>query len=127
MIRNILSLNHASFIVEDVEKSLGFYRDILGLEQVERPDLGFPGAWLQLGIQQIHLLELDNPDPKEGRPVHGGRDRHIALNAMALAPIQEALDKAGIVYTMSVSGRRALFCRDFDANTVEIIERPAQS
>jgi len=124
MIRNILSLNHASFIVEDVEKSLGLYRDILGLEQVERPDLGFPGAWLQLGIQQIHLLELDNPDPKEGRPVHGGRDRHIALNAMALAPIQEALDKAGIVYTMSVSGRRALFCRDFDANTVEIIERP---
>ena len=127
MIRNILSLNHASFIVEDVEKSLGFYRDILGLEQVERPDLGFPGAWLQLGIQQIHLRELDNPDPKEGRPVHGGRDRHIALNALALAPIQEALDKAGIVYTMSVSGRRALFCRDFDANTVEIIERPAQS
>ena len=127
MIRNILSLNHASFIVEDVEKSLGLYRDILGLEQVERPDLGFPGAWLQLGIQQIHLLELDNPDPKEGRPVHGGRDRHIALNALALAPIQEALDKAGIVYTMSVSGRRALFCRDFDANTVEIIERPAQS
>ena len=126
MIRNILSLNHASFIVEDIEKSLGFYRDILGLEQVERPDLGFPGAWLQLGIQQIHLLELDNPDPKEGRPVHGGRDRHIALNALALAPIQVALDKAGIVYTMSVSGRRALFCRDFDANTVEIIERPAE-
>ncbi len=127
MIRNILSLNHASFIVEDVEKSLGFYRDILGLEQVERPDLGFPGAWLQLGTQQIHLLELDNPDPKEGRPVHGGRDRHIALNALALAPLQEALEKAGIVYTMSVSGRRALFCRDYDANTVEIIERPAQS
>ncbi len=121
---NILSLNHASFIVADTEKSLGFYRDILGLKQIERPDLGFPGAWLQLGIQQIHLLELDNPDPKEGRPVHGGRDRHIALNALSLAPIQEALDKSGIVYTMSISGRRALFCRDYDANTVEIIEQP---
>ena len=121
---NILSLNHASFIVADTEKSLGFYRDILGLKQIERPDLGFPGAWLQLGIQQIHLLELDNPDPKEGRPVHGGRDRHIALNALSLAPIQEALDKSGIVYTMSISGRRALFCRDYDANTVEIIEKP---
>ena len=79
---------------------------------------------MQLGIQQIHLLELDNPDPKEGRPVHGGRDRHIALNALSLAPIQEALDKSGIVYTMSISGRRALFCRDYDANTVEIIEQP---
>ena len=36
---------------------------ILGLQQIDRPDLGFPGAWLQLGAQQIHLLELDNPDP----------------------------------------------------------------
>ena len=121
---NILSLNHASFIVADTEKALGFYRDILGLKQIDRPDLGFPGALLQLGTQQIHLLELDNPDPKEGRPVHGGRDRHIALNALALAPIQEALDKSGVVYTMSISGRRALFCRDYDANTVEIIEQP---
>ena len=51
---NIVSLNHASFIVTNTEVSLGFYRDILGLQQVDRPDLGFPGAWLQLGTQQIH-------------------------------------------------------------------------
>jgi glyoxylase I family protein len=121
---NILSLNHASFIVADTEVSLGFYRDVLGLQLLERPDMGFPGAWLKLGSQQIHLLELQNPDPIYGRPQHGGRDRHIALNALALAPIQEALDKAGIVYTMSISGRRALFCRDFDGNTVEVIELP---
>jgi glyoxylase I family protein len=119
---NIVSLNHASFIVTNTEVSLGFYRDILGLQQVDRPDLGFPGAWLQLGTQQIHLLELNNPDPTTGRPTHGGRDRHIALNALALAPVQEALTKAGIVYTMSISGRRAMFCRDFDGNTVELIE-----
>ena len=119
---NIVSLNHASFIVTNTEISLGFYRDILGLQQVDRPDLGFPGAWLQLGTQQIHLLELNNPDPTTGRPTHGGRDRHIALNALALAPVQEALTKAGIVYTMSISGRRAMFCRDFDGNTVELIE-----
>ena len=121
---NILSLNHASFIVADTEVSLGFYRDVLGLQLLERPDMGFPGAWLKLGSQQIHLLELQNPDPINGRPQHGGRDRHIALNALALAPIQEALDKSGIVYTMSISGRRALFCRDFDGNTVEVIELP---
>ena len=122
MLSNIVSLNHASFIETNTEVSLGFYRDILGLQQVDRPDLGFPGAWLQLGTQQIHLLELNNPDPTTGRPTHGGRDRHIALNALALAPVQEALTKAGIVYTMSISGRRAMFCRDFDGNTVELIE-----
>jgi glyoxylase I family protein len=120
---NIFSLHHASLIVASTELSLVFYCDILGLQQVDRPDLGFPGAWLQLGDQQIHLLELENPDPITGRPEHGGRDRHIALNALALAPVQDALNKAGIVYTMSKSGRRALFCRDPDGNAVEIIER----
>ena len=123
MSTNIFSLNHASFIVANLDVSLVFYCNILGLQQVDRPDLGFPGAWFQLGSQQIHLLELENPDPVTGRPEHGGRDRHVALNALSLTPIQDALKKAGIVYTMSISGRRALFCRDPDGNTVEVIEQ----
>jgi glyoxylase I family protein len=123
MSTNIFSLNHASLIVANTDKSLVFYCEVLGLQQVDRPDLGFPGAWLQLGDQQIHLLELDNPDPITGRPEHGGRDRHVALNALALTPVQDALYRAGIFYTMSISGRRALFCRDPDGNAIEIIER----
>ncbi|UOA07984.1 VOC family protein [Methylobacter sp. S3L5C] len=123
MSTNILSLNHASFIVADLDISLVFYCKVLDLQQVDRPDLGFPGAWFQLGAQQIHLLQLQNPDPIKGRPEHGGRDRHVALNALALKPIQDALKKAGIIYTMSISGRKALFCRDPDGNTVEIIEQ----
>jgi glyoxylase I family protein len=123
MSTNIHSLHHASLIVADTGLALAFYRDVLGLQQIDRPDLGFPGAWLQLGAQQIHLLELENPDPTTGRPEHGGRDRHFALNAFALAPVQEALNKAGIVYTMSKSGRRALFCRDPDGNAIEVIEQ----
>lgn len=117
------TLNHASLIVSDLDASLTFYCDALGLQQVDRPDLGFPGAWFQLGDQQIHLLELENPDPTTGRPVHGGRDRHVALNVEALAPVKDILDKKGIVYTMSISGRKALFCRDPDGNAIEIIER----
>ena len=123
MSTNIISLHHSSLIVSNINKSLAFYRDTLGLQQVERPDLGFPGAWFQLGSQQIHLLELENPDPTTGRPEHGGRDRHVALNAVSLTPVQDALNKAGITYTMSKSGRRALFCRDPDGNAVEIIEK----
>ena len=123
MSKNIYSINHSSLIVANLDRSLVFYSEILGLQQVERPDLGFPGAWFQLGEQQIHLLELENPDPTTGRPEHGGRDRHVALNALALAPIQDTLNKAGIAYTMSKSGRRALFCRDPDGNAIEIIER----
>lgn len=120
-----LTLHHASLIVSDTEQSLKLYRDILGMQTTERPDLPFPGAWLQLGDQQIHLLELDNPDPITGRPVHGGRDRHVAMHCTSVDALREALDEADMVYTMSISGRKALFCRDRDGNALEFIERPA--
>jgi glyoxylase I family protein len=118
------TLHHASLIVADTAASLAFYCDVIGLQQTDRPDLGFPGAWLQLGDQQIHLLELENPDPVTGRPEHGGRDRHIALSVQELGPIREVLDKTGTAYTLSKSGRKALFCRDPDGNALEILQRP---
>lgn len=118
-----LALHHVSLIVADTQKSLKFYTDILGLKQTERPPLDFPGAWFQLGDQQIHILQLDNPDPTTGRPKHGGRDRHVAFTASNLEAVKETLEQAGIFYSMSKSGRRALFCRDPDGNGIEIIER----
>lgn len=122
----VSEIHHASLIVADTSRSLAFYRDILGLSPLtERPDLGFPGAWLAVGRGQIHLLELPNPDPTQGRPAHGGRDRHLALLAPDLAPLRARLDDAGIPYTQSRSGRRAIFCRDPDGNALELIELPS--
>lgn len=120
-----LTLHHASLIVSDTEQSLLFYRDILGMQPTERPNLPFPGAWLQLGEQQVHLLELENPDPTSGRPAHGGRDRHVAMHCDNVDALREAFDRQNIAYTMSISGRRALFCRDRDGNALEFIERPS--
>lgn len=119
---DILGIHHASLLVADTARALGFYRDLLGLEvMVERPDLGFPGAWLQVGSQQIHLLELPNPDPLNGRPAHGGRDRHLALYVRDLETLANRLEAAGIPFTRSRSGRAALFCRDPDANALEFL------
>jgi glyoxylase I family protein len=116
-------LHHASLIVADTERALAFYEGVLGLQRdAARPDLGFPGAWLRVGSRQIHLLELDNPDPTHGRPAHGGRDRHIALTVTDLDALAQALDAAGVAYSRSRSGRRALFCRDPDGNALEFIE-----
>lgn len=119
-----LTIHHASLIVSDTEKSLPFYRDVLGMQPTERPDLPFPGAWLQIGEQQIHLLELENPDPTTGRPAHGGRDRHVALHCSNVDALREELENNEIPYTLSISGRKALFCRDRDGNALEFIERP---
>jgi len=120
----VLGLHHSSIIVSSTGQSLSFYHDLLGLEvDNSRPDIGYPGAWLIVGQQQIHLLELPNPDPVENRPEHGGRDRHTALLVDDLQPIVDKLENAGIVYTLSKSGRKALFCRDPDANAIEMIEK----
>jgi glyoxylase I family protein len=115
---------HAGVVVEDTARSLEFYQGVLGLElDTTRPDLGYPGAWLRVGHQQIHLLQLANPDPVTGRPAHGGRDRHLALSVSAIDELRHALDAAEIVYTQSKSGRKALFCRDPDGNALEFIEQ----
>jgi len=120
---NIMRFHHASLIVTDTEQALGFYRDLLALSVVpDRPDLGYPGAWLDLGSgQQLHLLELENPDSVDGRPEHGGRDRHLAFHVKSLNLIENKLIDAGISFTKSRSGRAALFCRDPDGNALEFI------
>ncbi len=119
----VTAFHHASLIVSNTQKALGFYVDLLGLElDGSRPDLGYPGAWLSIGHQQIHLLELPNPDPLQGRPAHGGRDRHLAFHVEDLMALSEKLELSGISYTMSRSGRKALFCRDPDQNALEFIE-----
>ena len=117
---------HASVLVYRLETSLAFYCGVLGMAvEKTRPDLGYPGAWLRVGAQQIHLLELPNPDPVSDRPAHVGRDRHTAIQVRRLDPLRDALARAGIAYTLSRSGRRALFCRDPDGNGLEFIETPS--
>jgi glyoxylase I family protein len=115
---------HAGLLVKETARSLEFYRDVLRLEiDTARPNLGYPGAWLRVGRQQIHLMELPDPDAATGRPTHGGRDRHIALAVSGIDELRRALDAAGIAYTHSKSGREALFCRDPDGNALEFVEQ----
>lgn len=119
----INAILHASLVVSSTQRSLEFYCDVLGLPvDKQRPNLGYPGAWLQVGAQQIHLLELPNPDPVESRPEHGGRDRHIALSVNSIDELKNVLTDNRIPYTQSKSGRRALFIRDPDGNALEFIE-----
>ena len=119
---HVLGLHHVSVLVADTPRSLGFYVDVLGLAPIERPDLGFRGAWLALGAQQLHLMELPNPDSNMGRPEHAGRDRHFALQVFALEPFEQRLQAAGVAFTRSRSGRASIFCRDPDGNGVELME-----
>lgn len=125
MSKNILfKLHHVSLIVEDLNIAMAFYDELIGLDiDNSRPDLGYPGAWLTLpGEQQIHLMQLDDPDKNSSRPEHGGRDHHIAFSVSSIDDIANSLENLEMSYTRSRSGRKALFCRDPDGNALEFIE-----
>jgi catechol 2,3-dioxygenase-like lactoylglutathione lyase family enzyme len=120
----VAALLHAGLLVSDLARAKAFYESVLGLEPYpNRSDLPYPGEWYDLGGgQQLHLMQLANPDANSVRPEHGGRDRHIALAVRNLGALKGRLDAAGVTYTASKSGRAALFCRDPDANTLEFVE-----
>ena len=122
--KQVLKLHHISFIVKDLDVALEFYQQVLGLEcDSTRPDLGYPGAWLMLpGDQQLHLMQLPNPDINSKRPEHGGRDHHAAFSVKSIDEISALLDQRKMTYTKSRSGRQALFCRDPDGNALEFIQ-----
>ena len=123
----ISRLLHSSLLVADLKKSAVFYEGLLKLEaDPSRPDLGYPGKWYNLGNQQIHLMQLNDPEKNDNhqlvRPEHVGRDRHIAVEVDSVENLAKLLESKNIFFTMSQSGRRALFCRDPDDNGLEFVE-----
>jgi glyoxylase I family protein len=119
----ITGILHATFLTTDLTQSRAFYEGVLGLKSnLNRPKMSYDGVWYDVATnQQIHLMLLPNPEAGLQRPAHGGRDRHVALAVPDIAKLVERLDRAGIAYTLSQSGRRALFCRDPDGNALEFI------
>ncbi|CAN6326899.1 unnamed protein product [Urochloa humidicola] len=121
----VVSLHHVGILCENLERSMAFYKDLLGLKvNSARPTdkLPYRGAWLWVGSEMIHLMELPNPDPLTGRPEHGGRDRHTCIAIKDVLKLKEIFDEAGISYTLSKSGRPAIFARDPDGNALEFTQ-----
>lgn len=122
----IKRLHHASLVSSDLAASRAFYEGVLELPvNPTRPNFSYGGIWYDIGEQMIHLLVVPNPDAEVVRPAHGGIDRHTALLVENLDELIARLEQAGIPYSLSKSGRRALFCRDPDQNALEFIEMAA--
>ena len=119
----ITGILHATFLTTDLTQSRAFYEGVLGLRpNPDRPTMSFEGVWYNVADkQQIHLMLLPNPEAGLERPAHGGRDRHVALAVSDIAKLIMRLDQAEVAYTISQSGRRAVFCRDPDGNALEFI------
>lgn len=111
---------HIGFIIKDLARSRAFYEGLLGFTPSDkRPNMDFEGVWYDIGANQIHLMAVPDPYQDAVKPKHGGRDIHVALAVDDVEPIRTQLEQAGIAYSMSMSGRAALFCRDPDGNALE--------
>lgn len=121
----IHSLNHIAVVTRNVERSIKFYRDVLGFREVERPNFTFAGAWMFNYGLMIHIIESD----AAGRP--GGeiqtRAAHIALHADDLDAVERLLKEHDVAYRKSeVPGRsvKQLFFQDPDGFHIEVGKYP---
>ena len=113
-------LMHTGLIINNLERSRAFYEGLLGFKpNPGRPNFSFEGVWYDIGDNQVHLMVVPNPYNDIVHPENGGRDIHIAFSVDDVEAVRVELEKAGVPYTMSMSGRAAIFCRDPDGNALE--------
>ncbi|WP_103355799.1 VOC family protein [Amycolatopsis sp. CA-128772] len=61
------AIHHVSVVVDNLEEAAGFYERALGFRRrTDRPGALGPGAWLNVGDQQLHLIE-GTPPPACGQ------------------------------------------------------------
>jgi catechol 2,3-dioxygenase-like lactoylglutathione lyase family enzyme len=88
---DITSVNHIAFIVSDVGKATDFCADVLGLQQVRRPDFDRHGAWFTGGNLEIHLI-LGNPLAPD-RSIEGPDANSVSFKVEDLALAKDVLAK----------------------------------
>jgi catechol 2,3-dioxygenase-like lactoylglutathione lyase family enzyme len=128
----VQNVDHVTMVVKDLSRTREFYVNLLGMEEVKRPQFGFPGLWFQAGNTQIHVnLESDEAG-RAGVSGHGtkvlARGHHFAFvvsDAMATAA---RLTQLGIRIvdgpTNRPDGAVQFYVHDPDGHLVELFTPP---
>ncbi|MGV3490093.1 MAG: VOC family protein [Devosia sp.] len=131
-----LRLHHVSIVTRDLDRSLGFYRDILGLKPLPRPDFPVRGAWLSCGDRQVHLVVHAGETFRQSDSVDNN-DGHFAMvtddfeGVVALFTAHGYSETAAdgdprrlLVKRTGPAGFAQLYVLDPDRNIVEINTAP---
>jgi catechol 2,3-dioxygenase-like lactoylglutathione lyase family enzyme len=142
----IKSVDHTSFTVCDVEKSVAFYRDLLGMELVSLAErdpafaekvTGIPGAHLKIaylrapGGYYLELIQyLSPPGTKLDTRTHNVGSAHLAFRTEDLPRMYAALNARGVPFKSPPievpagpnKGNLAVYCTDPDGITLEFIQ-----
>jgi len=116
-------------MVSDIDKSLAFYRDLLGIEKTQ--ELPTPvGTIHRLAYGQTDLkLVVPNQTPPAGRI---GLDqqlgfRYITFRVKNIAEVCDCLEREGIEFTIRktelLPGVHIAMVKDPDGNIVEFVQR----
>jgi catechol 2,3-dioxygenase-like lactoylglutathione lyase family enzyme len=145
----ILSADHTGITVSDLERSVAFWRDVLGFEFSHRTHqagvlaaeiTGVPGAEISLAVlkapgHKIELLQYHAPNDRQTenplRPCDVG-SAHVALTVDDLDAVLEAIARsgwqvAGTAQTLTTgpnAGKRVVYVRDPDGTTIEFMQPP---
>jgi catechol 2,3-dioxygenase-like lactoylglutathione lyase family enzyme len=95
----LVKVNHIAITVSDVGKSLSFYVDILGLQQIRRPTFDRHGAWLTMGNVELHLIKGIPVIP----PVDNLQVAHIAIETANVNEVIHKLRELNIDIRQSLS------------------------
>ena len=144
-------LHHTGFTVGDLERSVAFYRDLLGFEVVLEQEkqggylaamVGYPDAHVRMAHvktpgsdHRIELFEYRSPEPV-GRPLEPRQigPTHVCLVVADLPSLYERLSRAGVdtwfsppveVDTGANRGALALYLRDPDGIVLELFQPPS--
>jgi catechol 2,3-dioxygenase-like lactoylglutathione lyase family enzyme len=138
-------VRHVGIVVRDLDRSLAFYRDLLGLAIVRQMDergpfldaiLGMNGAQVRTvklaapgDNVQIELLAFTEPAPQIGGAPNLTRvgPTHVAFTVDDLDGLHQRMAAAGIRFTTkprtSPDGRaKVTFCHDPDGTALELVE-----
>jgi lactoylglutathione lyase len=136
----VTGLDHVSVACADVDRSLAFYRDLLGLELRDR-GVGSAGAVGEItgtGDAEVEWADLALPDGRvlellrlPGGPPQPGSG-HFALGLVEAEAVHRRLRAAGVpLRSQPVTiddegdwqGARCFYAEDPDGTVVELIER----
>ena len=122
----IVGLDHVTIQIDDDEAlrhALEFYVELLGLAPLDRPaytDNGRPGAWLQCGPHQLHIITGAGASAE-----NRASRRHPAFRVSDLEGLRKRLQTAGveIIAGNRFPGQERFFVRDPWGNRLEFVER----
>jgi len=145
---HIIAADHTGFTVANLERSVGFWQDVLGFELSHRTHqtgelaseiTGVPGAEISLAVlkgygHKIELLEYHAPADRKHvdlRPCDVG-SVHVALIvddldtllSMITASGWKAAGKPQTLKTGPNAGKRVVYVRDPDGITIEFMQPP---